>query len=239
MGKTIGLIGAMAEEVALFLEEMEENAREEYAGIVFHRGSFSGAPVVVCRSGVGKVNASVCTQLLIDRFDVGTVIFTGVAGALDPALDIGDIVVSKTCVQYDVDASPLGFPKGTIPFQETSVFQADPEWIRLAMEAAEAWTEGKAIRGKVLSGDRFIAHPEQVRELRETFGGACVEMEGAAVAHVCHLNRIPFVVIRSMSDRADFSAGVNFTEFASRAARCSNGIVKAMLKKHQVFDSTD
>ncbi|MDR6227441.1 5'-methylthioadenosine/adenosylhomocysteine nucleosidase [Desmospora profundinema] len=232
MEKRIGLIGAMEEEIALFLEEMEREQTEEHVGIRYHSGRLAGQSVVVCRSGVGKVNASVCTQVLIDRYGVESVIFTGVAGALDPKLDIGDIVVSTSCQQHDMDVTPLGLSKGEIPFQKVSEFQADPELIRLAEKAASMWTEGRVIRGKVLSGDQFIARVDTVRELREQMGGACVEMEGAAVAHVCHLNDIPFVVIRSMSDRADHSADVNFQEFAVIAARRSNGIVKNMIGQH-------
>jgi adenosylhomocysteine nucleosidase len=229
MEKRIGLIGAMEAEIALFLEEMEWEDTEERAGVTYHRGRLAGQPVVVCRSGVGKVNAAVCTQILIDRYQVDAVLFTGVAGALDPELEIGDIVVSTACQQHDVDVTPLGIPKGMIPFQEVSVFPADPAWIALAEEAAQRCTEGRVIRGKVLSGDQFIARADRVRELRTALEGACVEMEGAAVAHVCYLNAIPFVIIRSMSDRADHSADVNFKEFAAIAARRSSEIVKNML----------
>lgn len=229
MENRIGLIGAMDEEIALFLKEMERERTEEYAGISYYLGRLAGRSVVICRSGVGKVNAAICTQVLIDRFQVEAVIFTGVAGALDPELDIGDIVVSSSCQQHDVDVTPLGLSKGAIPFQKVSEFPADPALIRLAQEAAAAWTEGRVITGKVLSGDQFIADKEIVHQLREQLSGTCVEMEGAAVAHVCHLNGVPFVVIRSMSDRADHSADVNFQEFAAVAARRSNGIVKQMI----------
>ncbi|PTM59962.1 5'-methylthioadenosine/adenosylhomocysteine nucleosidase [Desmospora activa] len=234
MEKPIGIIGAMEEEIALFLKEMEQERTEEHAGISFYIGRLVDRSVVICRSGVGKVNAAVCTQVLIDRFQIEAVIFTGVAGALDPELEIGDIVVSSSCQQHDVDVTPLGLDKGVIPFQETSEFPADPTWIQLAEKAASAWTEGRAITGKVLSGDQFIADQETVRQLREQLNGVCVEMEGAAVAHVCHLNDVPFVVIRSMSDRADHSADVNFQEFAAVAARRSNGIVKDMLAQKPI-----
>ncbi|OYD09002.1 5'-methylthioadenosine/adenosylhomocysteine nucleosidase [Paludifilum halophilum] len=231
MEKRIGLIGAMPEEIALFLEEMELETQEEIAGTTFFQGQWADATVVVCQSGVGKVNAAVCTQTMIRQFAVEAVLFTGVAGALDPSLDIGDIVISTACQQHDIDAGPLGYSPGVLPFQSVSVFKADPRWVRLAEAAAEKWTESQVITGKVLSGDQFIADPEQVRQLRETFDGACVEMEGAAVAHVCHLNGIPFVVIRSMSDRADHTADVNFTEFVAASARRSNAIVRAMLRQ--------
>src|SRR5690606_10676125 len=112
----------MDEEIDLFHAGMELDSITVHAGIRFYSGTFQSKAVVLCKSGVGKVNAAVCTQILIDRFEVEAVIFTGVAGALHPTLDIGDIVVSTTCMQHDIDASALGFPRGTIPFMEQSVF---------------------------------------------------------------------------------------------------------------------
>jgi adenosylhomocysteine nucleosidase len=225
----IGLIGAMDEEIALLLEEMEAVSEEKYAGTHYHRGRLEDVSVVLCKSGVGKVNAAVSTQVLIDRYRVDAVIFTGVAGALHPDLDIGDMVISTACQHHDVDAGSLGFAPGEIPFQDTSVFQADPRLVALAEKASEKASGGKTMRGKILSGDQFISDTERVRSLHERFDGVCVEMEGAAVAHVCHLNRVPFVIIRSISDRADHSANVNFTRFTKMASRRSAGIVRRML----------
>ena len=225
----IGLIGAMDEEIALLLNEMEAVSEEKYAGTCYHRGMLEDVPVVVCKSGVGKVNAAISAQVLIDRFQVDAVIFTGVAGALHPDLDIGDVVISTACQHHDIDASPLGFAPGEIPFQETSVFEADPHLVALAERASEKASGEKTMTGKILSGDQFISDTERVRDLHERFGGVCVEMEGAAVAHVCHLNRVPFVIIRSISDRADHSAHVNFTRFTKMASPRSSGIVRRML----------
>lgn len=229
MWEKIGLIGAMAEEIALIEERLEDAAVTDKAGIRFQEGRFCGKSVVLCRSGVGKVNAAVCTQLLIDRFGVDAIIFTGVAGALDPALEIGDIVISDDCQQHDMDASPLGFARGTIPFADTSVFAADPALVSLAAEAGSRLESGRAVRGRVLSGDQFIADRETVKLLHEQLGGACTEMEGSAVAQVCAMNGVPFVVIRSMSDKADGSADVNFAEFAVQSAARSFRIVEYMV----------
>jgi adenosylhomocysteine nucleosidase len=236
MWETIGLIGAMAEEIERLEERLERQSETTVAGIRFQQGTFGGQPVVLCRSGVGKVNAAACTQLLIDRFGVDAVIFTGVAGALDPSLEIGDIVISRDCQQHDMDASPLGFVRGTIPFAEVSVFPADPALVKLAAEASELAAEGRVIQGRVLSGDQFIADRDTVRLLHEQFGGACVEMEGAAVAQVCAMNGVPYVVIRSMSDKADGSAHVNFPEFAVMAADRSFRIVERMI--HSLRENT-
>lgn len=227
----IGIIGAMDSEIARFLDEMELLDSVRIQGITYHRGKLCHVPVVVCKSGVGKVNAAICTQILIDRFQVESVIFTGVAGALHPNLEIGDLVISTECQQHDIDASPLGFPKGTIPFQETSVFPADAHLIEWATSAGEQIKGVKVLTGKVLSGDQFISDVEMVKHLRDQFNGYCVEMEGAAVAHVCHLSKIPYVVIRSMSDRADHSAQVNFMEFTELAAERSCAMVRHMLQQ--------
>ncbi|MFC3768902.1 5'-methylthioadenosine/adenosylhomocysteine nucleosidase [Paenibacillus sp. GCM10012303] len=225
----IGLIGAMAEEIERIEERLTNEKVTDKAGIRFMEGTFCGKSVVLCRSGVGKVNAAVCTQLLIDQFGVDAIIFTGVAGALDPALDIGDIVISSDCMQHDMDASALGFPRGTIPFADTSVFPADQALVKLAVQAGEQQESGRIVCGRVLSGDQFIADRDTVKLLHEQLGGTCTEMEGSAVAQVCAMNGIPYVVIRSMSDKADGSAHVNFSEFTVKAADRSYAIVERMV----------
>jgi adenosylhomocysteine nucleosidase len=226
----IGLIGAMNEEIELLLKALKQSGSTSQAGIMFYEGEAFEQQVVLCKSGVGKVNAAVCTQILIDRFDVDCIIFTGVAGALHPQLDIGDIVISTECAQHDMDVTALGFPRGTIPFQDTSVFKADPELVLLAFEASEKCFAGHTVKGRVLSGDQFVADRELVKRLYEEMEGVCTEMEGAAVAQVCFMHGIPFVVVRSMSDKADGSAHVNFEEFTVKASNHSYQIVEYMLQ---------
>jgi adenosylhomocysteine nucleosidase len=228
--RSVGLIGAMDEEIALLRRQMDVEQETAAAGIVFYRGRLADKPVILCKSGVGKVNAAMCAQIMIDRFQPEAVVFTGVAGALDPSLDIADVVVSSECMQHDMDASALGFPKGTIPFQDVSVFPADPRLVDAAFSAAEA-AGVKAVIGRVLSGDQFIASRDTVRLLHEEMGGTCTEMEGAAVAQVCFMNRVPYVVIRSISDRADGYAHMDFAEFTDTASRQSSRIVETMLRK--------
>jgi len=227
---TIALIGAMNEEIELLLAHMEQVEETGKAGITFRTGVFGGQRVVVCKSGVGKVNAAVTTQLLIDRFAAQAVIFTGVAGALDPGLNIGDLVISAECMQHDMDVTALGFPRGVIPFEEQSVFAADERLRELAAASGEKLFPGQVKIGRVLSGDQFVASRELVRELHEELGGTCTEMEGAAVAQVCAMNAVPFVVIRSMSDKADGSAHVNFAEFTAQASEHSYRIVEDMIR---------
>lgn len=225
----IGIIGAMNEEITRFLQGMDVQEQTEQVGITYYQGLFADKEIVLCKSGVGKVNAAITTQVLIDRFKVENVIFTGVAGAVDPVLDIGDIVVSQDAMYHDMDVTALGYDKGIIPFFDQSVFVADNKLVELAVQAGQEATEAKVVTGRILSGDQFIANKEHVQDLHRLFKGACTEMEGAATAHVCAKNTIPFVIVRSMSDRADGSAHVNFAEFVDLASERSYAIVRRML----------
>jgi adenosylhomocysteine nucleosidase len=228
---TIGLIGAMDEEIKLLLAGMEDSEEITKAGIRFVRGFFHGKSVVVCKSGVGKVNAAMTTQILIDQFGASKVLFTGVAGALHPDLDIGDIVISTKCIQHDMDVSALGYARGIIPYQEISIFPADEQLVTLAEKACREISIGKYLLGIVLSGDQFIANRDIVALLHNEMGGACVEMEGAAVAQVCFMNNIAFVIIRSMSDKADGSAHMNYAEFTRASSQRSHAILEHMIRQ--------
>ncbi|OXM85896.1 5'-methylthioadenosine/adenosylhomocysteine nucleosidase [Paenibacillus rigui] len=226
----IGVIGAMKEEIEQFQQHMQDVRVTEKAKIQFTEGTLHGKSLVLCKSGVGKVNAAVTTQILIDTFGVEAIIFTGVAGAVDPELNVGDIVVSSESLQHDMDVTALGFPRGTIPYEETSLFVADESLRELAAQASRELFDGRVKVGRVLSGDQFIASRETVATLYHELQGACTEMEGAAVAQVSVMNAIPHVIIRSMSDKADGSAHVNFAEFTVQASENSYRIVDYMLK---------
>jgi adenosylhomocysteine nucleosidase len=221
----------MEEEIKLILDQLEKTESTVRAGITYYVGTFMGKNVVLCKSGVGKVNAAVCTQILIDHFGVDAILFTGVAGAVDPSLNIGDLVISTTCLQHDMDVTALGFARGMIPYAETSIFAAEPSLIALAEASCEKLFPGRSLKGIILSGDQFVADRDVVRALHEELNGACTEMEGAAVAQVSTMNHVPFVIIRSMSDKADGSAHVNFAEFTIQASTHSHQIIEDMLKQ--------
>ncbi|MBG9787493.1 MULTISPECIES: 5'-methylthioadenosine/adenosylhomocysteine nucleosidase [Brevibacillus] len=226
----IGIMGAMDEEIALYLEDMRNKVTITKAGITYHIGEYQGKKVVLCKSGVGKVNAAVCTQILIQEFQVSQVIFTGVAGAVHPDLHIGDIVISTDCMQHDIDATSLGFKPGEIPYEKTWCWIADDKLKELAMNAGRQLEDDiQIVTGRILSGDQFIADRQKVQQLSETFQAACTEMEGAAVAQVCSMNEVPFVIVRAMSDCADGSAQVNFLEFTKLASKRSYQMVSNML----------
>ncbi|MGE5653869.1 MAG: 5'-methylthioadenosine/adenosylhomocysteine nucleosidase [Bacillota bacterium] len=225
---TIGLIGAMEVEIELYLKAMTDVEESKGAGMSFWRGKYLEQDLVLCQSGVGKVNAAICTQMLIDRYGVDQVIFTGVAGALDPSLRVGDVVISVDCLQHDFDVTALGYQWGQIPGVATT-FEADSALVELAVKASEKTTDWQTIKGRVLSGDTFVADREYVKKLHSELKGTCAEMEGADVAQVCTMNKIPFVIIRSMSDKADGSAHTSYREFKFLAAQRSYEIVTRMI----------
>jgi len=224
----IGIIGAMVEEIELLHQNVKNVQQSTIAGVTYYEGTFHGQAIIYCKSGVGKVNAAICTQVLLSM-DVDCVWFTGVAGALDPRLNVGDIVISSSALQHDMDVTALGYAKGVIPFQEVSDFVADESLVKLAVQASEALFQNRTVVGRVVSGDQFIASVDKVKELHEVFGGACAEMEGSSVAQVCYANSIPFIIIRSMSDKADGSADISYTDFVVEAANNSYAIIDYMV----------
>lgn len=227
MIKKIGIIGAMEEEVSALRGQMKDAQKLTRASMDFYSGTLNGKEAVIVRSGIGKVNAGICTQILADLFQVDAVINTGIAGSLDAAIDIGDIVISTDALQHDMDATGFGYAPGEIPRMETSCFQADETLIRAAKEACqEAVPEVHVFTGRVVSGDQFISDKAVKDRIIGQFGGLCTEMEGAAIAQGAYLNRIPFVIIRAISDKADDSATVDYPTFERQAIAHSVALVE-------------
>lgn len=226
----LAILGAMNEEIELLLSDLQ-NRREDlqFGGITVHRGELEGVPVLLSRGGIGKVNAAMTATYLILQ-GATRVIFTGVAGGVDPELRVGDIVVSTDLVQHDVDVTPLGYERGTIP-DETPAWQANEQLTELAMQAAADIEGIQAKAGRIASGDQFIASAEGVQFLASQFGAACAEMEGAAVAQVCARAGVPFVVIRSISDTADHAAKVDYRTFMPLVAKHAKQVVRGMLSR--------
>lgn len=228
----LAIIGAMEEEVKLFKDNMHDIQIIKKAGMDFHKGKLYGKELVLVRCGIGKVNAALCSQILVDEFKVNKVIFTGVAGGLAPQVEVGDVVISTDCVQHDFDATAFGYKLGEIPRLDKVEFIASKDLIDLAVESAEG-IEGfpDVFTGRVLSGDIFVADKSKALQLGESFNGLCVEMEGAAVAQACYLNDVDFVIIRSMSDKADGSAHNDFQTFVNTAAENALKLVGAMITR--------
>ena len=225
-----GVIGAMDEEVASLKEAMTDISVQTIAGMEFCEGTLDGEDVVVVQSRMGKVNAGICAQILICEFGVDRVINTGVAGSLDPDIDIGDIVVSTDAVQHDFDLTPLGYAPGETDVDGLTAFPADEELIRSAVAAVkETSPEIHVYEGRICTGDQFIASREQKETIISTFGGLCCEMEGGAIAQACYLNQIPFVIIRAISDKADDSEEVSYEQFMEEAARHCAAVTRYMI----------
>ena len=198
----------------------------------FHEGNLNGMPVVVVQCGVGKVNAAMCVQILADLYDVTHIINTGVAGSLNPALDIGDILVSKDAIQHDMDVTPLGYAKGQIPGLEQLAFAADEKLCKTAVEVCKKVNPDIHVtEGRVVSGDQFISSKEIKDALIAEFHPDCTEMEGASIAQAAALNNIPYVVIRAISDKADGSAQEDYPTFEKKAAEHCAKLVQEMMKE--------
>jgi adenosylhomocysteine nucleosidase len=189
-----------------------------HAGMAFYKGILCDKSVVIVRSGIGKVNAAVCTQVLVDKFNVNILINTGVAGSLDAKIDIGDIVVSTDLVEHDMDTSVFGDPIGQVPRMDTFSFPADEKLVALAVATNEEVNPDiKTFTGRIVSGDQFVSSPEVKEKLVSNFQATCTEMEGAAIAHAAYLNKISCVIIRAISDKADNSATMDYPSFEKKA----------------------
>lgn len=223
------LMGAMEAEVFEVLRHAVVLRSDLWAGFEFHHVTLLGRRCVVVKCGIGKVFAAMVTQHAIDAYKPQAIVFSGVAGGLSVKLNIGDVVVSRDLIQHDVDGLALGFERGRLLYTDLKVFTADAELVSKAMSAN---LEGPGLHlGRILSGDQFMTRREIESHgyLTGELAGDAVEMEGAALAQVCHLNRIPFVVIRSISDKADGEAVHDFGAFLPVVARNSYAVLRAVL----------
>lgn len=228
----IGIIGAMEEEVASLKEAMNIEETVEYASMQFCKGVLCGKNVVIVRSGIGKVNAGICTQILADKFQVDVLINTGIAGSLDAAIDIGDMVISTDLVEHDMDATIFGDPLGQVPRMDTFSFPADETLVKKAVAANEEVNPDiKTFTGRIVSGDQFVSSSEVKDRLVKNFQAKCTEMEGAAIAHAAYLNKISCVIIRAISDKADNSATMDYPTFEKQAIEHSVRLVQNLLPR--------
>ncbi len=215
----LGIIGAMDIEVAALKEKMEAVTVHAVAGMEFFVGTLHALPVVVVKCGVGKVNAAMCTQILVSSFAVTHLVNTGIAGSLDARLDIGDLVVSRDVMHHDFDCCHFGYPAGQVPGMDVVAFPADEKLLTLAATAAEQVHPGHVCLGRVASGDQFVSSREKKQSIVSVTAALCTEMEGAAIAHTAYRNGVPFVILRAISDKADDSAEMDYPTFEALAAR--------------------
>jgi len=227
---TIGIIAAMSEELEILLKDMNLSSKVCKANMEFNYGTIFGNKVVAVVCGIGKVNSAICAQILITYYNVDKIINVGIAGGIGEDIYPGDIVIGDSLVQHDVDTTMFGDRIGQIPRLDTFDFKCDKGLVNLARESSKEITNHKTFIGRIVSGDQFIADTKKILWLKEEFGALACEMEGASIAHVCYLNSIPFVVIRSISDNANNGAQMDYEKFKLVAVENSTNMLKQIIK---------
>ncbi|WP_138204423.1 5'-methylthioadenosine/adenosylhomocysteine nucleosidase [Haloimpatiens lingqiaonensis] len=225
----IGIIGAMDEEIEILLKDLDLQTKKVKASMEFNRGTLWGKNVVLVRSGIGKVNAAMCAQILIDDFKVDSVINVGIAGGVGEKIYPGDVVIGDSLIQHDMDTSAFGDKIGQVPRLDTFDFKSHSKLVEYAKKACKNINEHNCFVGTIVSGDQFINNVEKIKWFYEEFGAYACEMEGASIAQVCYLNEVPFVVIRSISDNANNGAHIDYETFKDIAVKNSCSILRNML----------
>ena len=225
--KTIGIIGAMEEEIENIKPHIDIISTKNIVGLDFYMGKMGGNNVVLVRSGIGKVNAAVCSQVLIDLYAVDYIINVGVTGAINKELKIGDVVIATDTMHHDMDTTYFGDEIGIIPRMEESSFKADDELINIALQASKDTIENNIYTGRIVSGDQFLCDIEKKNKIWSHFKAYCVDMESAAIGQTCYLNKIPFSIIRSISDNSDENN--EYENFFKDSAIKASNILKNMI----------
>lgn len=227
-GRMIGVVAAMPEESALLARAMQDASTYEKAGLSFVTGKLFERDVTVVTSGIGKVNAALCTQMLIDCYGASPIINVGVAGALSSTLKVGDVVVARDAVQYDVDVTPDGYEMGEVPNMDRLAFAADTTIAEKAMAVADALGYTAQL-GRVLTADRVVYDSGLKAALAAHFDGICCEMEGAAIGQVATVNGVPFAIVRVISDLADgdlkATFAANYEAAVAKASAMTLGLI--------------
>ena len=227
----IGIIGAMEPEVALLRQQISDITSTELGGYTFHCGKLSGMQVVLVQSGIGKVAAALATALLIQHFKPDAIINTGSAGGFDPELNVGDVVISTEVRHHDVDVTAFGYEMGQVP-QMPAAFSAHPALVDAAEQSIQELGYCQTKKGLIATGDSFICDPARIAVIRQHFPTMlAVEMEGAAIAQVCHMLSTPFVVIRSLSDIAGKESPQSFEAYLEVASKNSSAMVQQLLTR--------
>ena len=217
----IGIIGAMDIEIEKINARLENKKEEIISGVTYTQGTLGKCEVVTAICGVGKVFAAICAQTMILRYKPDAIINSGIAGTLSDKVGVLGSVVATTLVQHDMDTSPLGDPRGLISGINVIEFPVDEALAEKICENIDT----PYIRGVIASGDCFVADIKKKEDIRDTFGASACEMEGASVAHVCYMNKVPFCVVRTISDGANEGGSLTYEEFRLKAADISSKIM--------------
>lgn len=221
----------MEPEVELLKNAMLIEKEDKLAHTTAYTGTLNGKSTVLVQSGIGKVNASIITALMLERYDIDYVINTGVAGAMGENLKVTDMVVSTSVAHHDVDATNFGYSYGQVPGMP-EVYTSDENLIRRALDALSLNDEINGASGLVVSGDSFIDSNAEKEHIFKHFPEAmCVDMESSSIAQTCWQFNTPFVIIRSMSDSANDAADMNYEEFLAKACVHSSEVVKSLLRE--------
>lgn len=235
--KKLGIIGAMEVENKIVLDALRKEGglkQTEAGGTIFYEGKISGKEIVLARSGVGKVNAALCAQRMVLQFGADFIINTGIAGALGQGLGVFDVVLSSDAVYHDMDARAWGYKIGQVPQMNVFSFEADKKMIAAIQKIFPTLPEAQGHKlavGRVASGDKFVADKKLKTNIIDAFNPLCVEMEGAAIAHAAFLCKVPFVILRTLSDMADDKEETTYTFNENTAAQLSGAILLAIIKK--------
>ncbi|EJR7631563.1 5'-methylthioadenosine/adenosylhomocysteine nucleosidase [Campylobacter upsaliensis] len=225
----IAILGAMQEEIAPLLEILKDYTSEEYANNTYYFANYKGHELILAYSKIGKVNSTLSASVMIERYGAKTLLFTGVAGAFNPNLEIGDLLYAKSLVQYDLDITAFGHPLGFVPGNEIFI-KTDERLNTLALEVAKELNI-KLNAGIIATGDEFICDETKKAKIREIFNADACEMEGASVALVCQALKVPCFILRAMSDKAGEKAEIDFDEFVVKSAKISANFVLKMCDK--------
>lgn len=227
----IGIIGAMEMEVEGIKEAMTQKTVKTVAGIEFTSGLLSGVECVTARCSVGKVNAAACAQIMILLYQPSAIVNSGVAGGIGKGVHIGDVVIGTSCVEHDMDTTPVGDPPAFISGLNLVNLPCDERLSAIVEEQAKSIYEGQVLRGVIATGDQFISDAEKCIQLNEDFQAIACEMECGSIAHVCCMNQVPFVAIRSISDNANESGSVDYLTFARESAQKAAKLLTAVVDK--------
>ncbi len=230
MKKILGIICAMEEELAPLKKIMNLEETRIKAQMEFFKGDIENLPVVMVVSGIGKVNAAVCAQILADDYGVSHLINVGVAGGVKENIVPMDVVIATSLIQHDMDVTAFGLNRGEIPRFETSSFKTDDALTTLALEASHKNLAYTTHKGIIVSGDQFISSKEKIMDLSDTFDAYACEMEGAAIAQAAYLNHIPFAVIRAISDNASTGASMDYEKFKDLAVENTVSILLHIIR---------
>ncbi|RXJ69793.1 5'-methylthioadenosine/S-adenosylhomocysteine nucleosidase [Halarcobacter ebronensis] len=217
--KKLAIMGAMVEEIEPLLEYFENVKLTEYANNKYYEVNYKGLDIVIAYSKIGKVFASLTASTMIEKFGCDTLLFSGVAGAINPKLKIGDMIVADKLCQHDLDITAFGHPPGYVP--EGSVYVESSKELREVAKAVAKEMGIEVIEGTIATGDQFVHSSEKKDFIEKTFKADALEMEGASVAVVCNALNVPFFILRAISDSADMDAGFDFDEFLKSSAKTS------------------